>query len=128
MQTTQVAYHPKTDGQSEAANSAVLHSLICYMANKKSMWENYLEFAYNNTMHASIGEVPFEVIYGKVVLPPILCTRDYIFVVDECMQDLQDAYAKVWTAIKRSQKKKPQRSKQINIDSIWILKKVTGCY
>ena len=76
------AFHPQTDGQSEIANSTILDMLKCYVAERKAEWEKYLplvEFAYNNTVHSSIGKAPFEIIYGKVILPPILRTKDEIF-------------------------------------------------
>ena len=51
-----------------------------------------MEFAYNNTVHTSIGKAPFEVLYRNVILPPILRTKDEIFVVDEYVRDLEIAF------------------------------------
>ena len=50
-------------------------------------------------------KAPFEVIYGKVILPPILRTKDEIFAADECVRDLVTAFSQVWTTIERSQEK-----------------------
>lgn len=69
------AYHPQTDSQSQIANSTVLVLLKCYVFDQQADWEMYLpfvEYAYNNTVHSSTRKAPFEVIYGKVLLPPIL--------------------------------------------------------
>lgn len=125
------AYHPQTDGQSEAANSAVLDLLKCYVADQKSAWEKYLplvEFAYNNTIHASTGKAPFEIIYGRVVLPPILRTKDEIFAADEYVRDLDVAFGQVRTAIARSQNKhkmaadKHRRDMEVK-EGDWVLLK-----
>ena len=56
-------------------------------------------------MHSSTGKAPFEIIYGKVILPPILKTKDEIFAVDEYVRDLETAFTQVRTAIERSQEK-----------------------
>ena len=58
--------------------------------------EKYLplvEFAYNNTVHSSTGKAPFEVIYGKVIVPPILRTKDQLFAADEYVRDLVTAFS-----------------------------------
>ena len=47
-------------------------------------------------------KAPFEVIYGKVILPPILKANDEIFAADEYVTDLEIAFSQVWTAIERS--------------------------
>ncbi|MCO5586741.1 hypothetical protein L7F22_040683 [Adiantum nelumboides] len=102
------AYHPETDGQSEIVNSTVLDLLKCYVSDKQTEWEKYLplvEFAYNNTIHSSTGKAPFEVIYGKPHLPPILLTKDKIFAADEFVQNIEAAYSQVRRAITRSQEK-----------------------
>ena len=102
------SFHPQTDGQSEIANSTILDLLKCYVAEQKTEWEKYLplvEFAYYNTVHSSTGKVPFEMIYGKVILPPILRTKDEIFAADEYVRDLETAFTQVRTAIERSQEK-----------------------
>ena len=61
-----------------------------------------VEFAYNNTIHTSTRKAPFEVMYGKVILPPILRTKDEIFAADEYVRDLDTAFAQVKAVIERS--------------------------
>ncbi|MCO5605271.1 hypothetical protein L7F22_059451 [Adiantum nelumboides] len=85
------AYHAQTDGQSEIANATVLDLLKMYVSDRQSKWEKYLplvEFAYNNTIHSSIGKGPFEILYGKPLLPPILLTQEKIFAADEFVRDI----------------------------------------
>ncbi|MCO5592007.1 hypothetical protein L7F22_046000 [Adiantum nelumboides] len=72
------SFHPQTDGQSEETNSTVLDLLKCYVLEHKGKWEQYLplvEYAYNNTVHSSIGKAPFEIVEGSKKVPPILHTR-----------------------------------------------------
>ncbi|MCO5607382.1 hypothetical protein L7F22_061578 [Adiantum nelumboides] len=52
----------------------------------KETWEHYLplvEYAYNNTVHASTGKAPFEIVEGGKKVPPILQTKDKIFEADK---------------------------------------------
>ena len=48
---------------------------------------------------------PFEIMYGKPLLPPILHTKDEIFAADEFVRDIDQAYQQVKQAITRSQEK-----------------------
>ena len=64
-----LAYHPQTDGQSEIANLTILELLKNYIKEigQRGQWEKYLllvEYAYNNTIHTSIGKTPFEIVEG----------------------------------------------------------------
>ena len=107
------AYHPQTDGQSEIANATVLDLLKCYVSDRQTEWEKYLplvEFAYNNTIHSSTGKAPFEVIYGKPMLLPILVTKQNIFAADEFVRDIDSAYTQVKRAILRSQEKQKREA------------------
>jgi len=87
-----------------------------------------VEFAYNNTVHTSTSKAPFEIIYGKVVLPPILRTKNGIFAANEYVRDLDTAFAQVRTAIERSQTKhkkttnKYRREVQLK-EGDWVLLK-----
>ncbi len=125
------AYHPETDGQSEVTNSTVLDLLKCYVSDRQTDWEKFLplvEFAYNNTIHSSTGKAPFEVIYGKPNLPPILLTKDKIFAADEFVRDLDTAYGQVRHAIQRSQDKqkraadKHRRDQPLNLGQLVLLR------
>ena len=68
-----LVYHPQTDGQSEIVNSIILDLLKCYVneVDQRNQWEKYLpllEHAYNNTVHSSMGQSPFEVLEGKLLV------------------------------------------------------------
>lgn len=123
IQQVSLSSHPQIDGQSET----VLDLLKCYVTDQRADWEKFLplvEYAYNNIVHSSTGKTPFEVIYGKVLLPPILRTKDQIFAVDEYVRDLDTAYAQVKQAIARSQEK--QKKPQTSIDVLWNLSRING--
>ena len=73
--------HPQTDGKSGILNSIDLDLLKNYVGEvaQANQWEHYLplvEYAYNNTIHSSVGKSPFEVIEGCPKPPLILQTHD----------------------------------------------------
>ncbi|XP_074347077.1 uncharacterized protein LOC141685899 [Apium graveolens] len=62
------AYHPQTDGQSERTIQTLEDMLRACALEWTGDWDKYLylvEFAYNNSWHASIGMPPFEALYGR---------------------------------------------------------------
>ncbi|MCO5611444.1 hypothetical protein L7F22_065697 [Adiantum nelumboides] len=105
-----LAYHPQTDGQSEIANLTVLDLLKAYVTevDQRSQWEKYpplVEYAYNNTVHTSIGKAPFEVIEGRPKNPLLLKVHGKIFAADEYSQDLKESFQKIKEAISIAQQK-----------------------
>ncbi|PKI64041.1 hypothetical protein CRG98_015573 [Punica granatum] len=62
-----IAYHPQTDGQSEAVNKCLETYLRCMTGDKPTMWAKWVSLAewwYNTTYHSSTGRTPFEALYG----------------------------------------------------------------
>ena len=60
-------FHPQTDGQTEVVNRTLVHLLRGYNAKRPKTWDEslpYIEFAFNQTMHASTARAPFEVCLG----------------------------------------------------------------
>ncbi|GMJ02256.1 hypothetical protein HRI_003894800 [Hibiscus trionum] len=67
------AYHPQTDGQTEALNRCLEMYLRCMTGDEPQRWESYLswaEFWYNTAFQASAGMTPFRALYGRD--PPTL--------------------------------------------------------
>jgi transposase InsO family protein len=65
-QRLSTAYHPQTDGQTERTHQALQHYLRCF-SGAEQQWAPLLpeaEFAYNNSVHVTIGVSPFEALYG----------------------------------------------------------------
>jgi transposase InsO family protein len=62
-----LAFHPETDGQTERTNQTLEQYLRCTVNYQQDDWLALLsqvEFAYNNTTHASTGINPFFANYG----------------------------------------------------------------
>ena len=75
------AYHPQTDGQSEAMNRVIEMIFRCIMHESKEMdhWETILaivEFVVNNSPAQSTGYTPFYLNYGYHPCTPIDVLRD----------------------------------------------------
>lgn len=62
------AYHPQTDGQSEALNKCIELYLCCFVLDAPKNWVAMLpwaEFWYNTSLQSSAGMTPFEALYGR---------------------------------------------------------------
>jgi hypothetical protein len=61
------AYHPYTDGQTEVVNQSLGDLLRSLVDEHHSQWDQILlqvEFAYNDSPNQSIGQIPFQIMYG----------------------------------------------------------------
>jgi hypothetical protein len=69
-----IAYHPKTDGQTERVNQILEDMLRMHVMHQPKKWEDYLplvEFTYNNDYQESLKMSPFEVLYGRPCNTPV---------------------------------------------------------
>lgn len=69
------AFHPQTDGQSEAVNKTIAMYLRCVTGDRPRTWIDWLpwaEYCYNTAFHSSLRTTPFQVVYGRAppTLPP----------------------------------------------------------
>lgn len=61
------SYHPQSDGQTERLNQCLETYLRCFVHACPSKWNSWLslaEYWYNTSHHSTIGQTPFEVLYG----------------------------------------------------------------
>jgi hypothetical protein len=62
------AFHPKTDGQSEAANRVIAMYLRCFTSDQPRQWLRWLpwaEYIYNTAYQSSLHATLFRVVYGR---------------------------------------------------------------
>jgi hypothetical protein len=67
------AFHPQTNGQSEAANKVIAMYLRCLTGDRPRQWLRWLpwaEYCFNTAYHSSLRETPFKLVYGRS--PPSL--------------------------------------------------------
>ena len=72
------AFHPQTNGQSERTIQVLENMLRSCVLDHKGSWEEHfplVEFAYNNSYHASIQMTPYEALYGRPCRSPISWTE-----------------------------------------------------
>ena len=78
--------------------------------DQRNQWKKYfplLEYAYNNTIHSSIGKAPFKVIEGgRHKLPLIVKYLGNFFAIDEYIRDLKESVDKIKESISIVQQKK----------------------
>lgn len=89
------AYHPQTDGQTEATNKTLEIYLRCMTAETPQSWSKWLPLAewwYNTTYHSAIKCTPYEVMYGQVQPThlPYLPGESSSAIVDCSMQKCED--------------------------------------
>ncbi|WVZ58433.1 hypothetical protein U9M48_008709 [Paspalum notatum var. saurae] len=63
-----IAYHPRTDGQTERTNQILEDMLRACAIQYGTSWDKslpYAEFSYNNSYQASLKKSPFEALYGR---------------------------------------------------------------
>jgi hypothetical protein len=72
--TFSTAFHPQTDRQTERMIQTLEDMLRLYFLDFKGSWIQYIsliEFAYNNSYHASIKMAPYEALYGRRCRSPL---------------------------------------------------------
>ena len=62
------AFHPQSDGQTEAANRVITMYLRCFIGDRPRQWLRWLpwaEFVYNTAYQTSLRDTPFRIVYGR---------------------------------------------------------------
>jgi len=71
------AFHPQSDGQTEAANRVIIMYLRCFTGDRPRQWLRWLpwaEYIFNTAYQSSLHETPFRVVYGRD--PPTIRTYE----------------------------------------------------
>jgi hypothetical protein len=106
--------HPQTDGQTERANRTFEEMLRCFVSPYHDDWDELLstlEFAYNDSLHASTGVTPFFALYGRhpysplsLYFPPARKLEEKESVT-EFAERMQSVYTEVRAAILKAQQR-----------------------
>ena len=112
------AYHPQTDGQTEATNRMVEMILRCILhESQEAHWERNLsmvEFVINNSPSQSIGYSPFYLNYGYHPITPVELLRDVettaVEGVTTFVQRLQSVFGKAVQYLHRAQERQKIQS------------------
>ena len=102
------SFHPESNGQTEATNSTILDLLGLYVHNRPGTWDTYihlLQFAYNNTPHASTTKSPFEIVYGHSLPTPISHVSHQVPEADQFTQTHIQILEETKKAIEKAHKK-----------------------
>ena len=62
------AFHPQSDGQTEATNKVITMYLRCFTGDHPRQWLRWLpwvEFIYNTAYQSSLQDTPFNIVYGR---------------------------------------------------------------
>jgi hypothetical protein len=62
------AFHPQSDGQTEAANKVIVMYLRCLTGDRPRQWLRWLpgaEYVYNTTYQTALKDTSFCVVYGR---------------------------------------------------------------
>jgi hypothetical protein len=102
------AFHPQSDGQSEAANKVITMYLRCFTGDRPKQWIRWLpwaEYIYNTAYQVSTKTTPFSIVYGRE--PPSL--RSYepgetrVQAVAKAMEDRDELLADVRYRVEQAQ-------------------------
>ncbi|GJV40828.1 putative nucleotidyltransferase, ribonuclease H [Tanacetum coccineum] len=121
------AFHPQTDGQSERTIQTLEDMLRACVIDFGGNWDDHLplvEFAYNNSYHASIKMPPYEMLYGRKCRTPIcwdevgsreLASTDVVLATTEKIETIRER-------IKEAQDRKclADESSAITLDEVEI--------
>ena len=132
MSTT---FHPQTDGQAERTIQTLEDMLRVCVIDFQGSWDENLpliEFAYNNSYHASIEMAPFEALYGRKCRSPVgwfevgeiaLIGPDLVF---EAMEKVRLIRERLKSAQSRQKSYSDNRRKDIEFEvNDWVYLKIS---
>jgi hypothetical protein len=86
------AFHPQSDGQSEAVNKVITMYLRCLIDDRPRQWLKWLswaEYCYNVAFQSSIRTSPFKVVYGRdpPSIRPLSQAGSHVLAVQQQLQE-----------------------------------------
>jgi len=102
------AFHPQTDGQSEAVNKTIAMYLRCITGDRPRAWLDWLpwaEYVYNTAYHSALRTSPFHVVYGRPApqLVPYKASSARTTTVDTLLQERDTFLADVHDRLLQAQ-------------------------
>ena len=125
------AFHPQSDGQSEATNKIIMMYLRCLTGDRPRQWLRWLpwvEYCYNSSYQASLKTSPFRVVYGRD--PPTiaaygLVTPSYRRWSNRCWNVMSSLLRSGIGWSKRSNRPSPSMTRHTGK---WSSRWATGCF
>jgi hypothetical protein len=100
------AFHPQTDGRSEAVNKTISMYLRCMVGDRPRAWLDWLpwaEFCYNSSYHSALRATPFQVVYGREPPSPYQVGTAQTETVDSMLADRDEFLLEVRTRLTQAQ-------------------------
>jgi len=121
------AFHPETDGSSERSNKTAIEALRHYVNTRQNDWSEHLihvEMAMNNSINATTGKSPTELLYGihlRLIPYPadassaIPAVMDFLERINESVQLAKDHHviAKIRQAMQANRRRRPEPNYQV---------------
>ena len=115
------AFHPQTDGQSEALNKVLEGYLRCATGEMPSKWSEFLSYAeswYNTKFHSATKMTPFEALYGYKPINnnPLMAGDTTVEAVDYTIRTREE----IATILHKNLRKAQEREMQLELNKICI--------
>ncbi|XP_074318692.1 uncharacterized protein LOC141655514 [Silene latifolia] len=110
------AYHPQSDGQTEAVNKCVETYLRCMTGEYPKQWAQWIPLAqwwYNSNFHSSIGTTPYEVVFGQPphLHVPYITGDSVVAAVDRSLQAREECIKMLKFHLQRAQVRMKNQTK-----------------
>jgi hypothetical protein len=102
------AFHPLSDGQTEAVNKVITMYLRCMTGDRPRQWLQWLpwaKFIYNSAFQSSLRTSPFRVVYGRnpPPVPPYTAGTARAAAVDQLLWERDEFLAEVRDRLEQAQ-------------------------
>jgi hypothetical protein len=119
------SFHPQTDGQTERMNRTLEEMLRHVINPSMSNWEKMLpkvQFAYNDSVHASTGKTPFMAALGHTPITPLTPVDDGSIshpVVHDLLSELRTIVHEVRSCLQKAQQRQATYADQFRREKVF---------